>query len=198
MVPELKDLCTNWTILADYERGKKIGYIIGKYGLDVLAPGAAISGINKFRQLKRANTMFTLECCAASKNKQIKIIEASSKYTASKTIFSDSAKSGKIVCQNSNVAAHVMQKKHAWDRVVQITGNTENDFKNVLQFLETNKILEGKRNHIGRFPFKSSNPKIDRFLFEMSVNGEIVQAEFIEYISTKEFYLNDTWIKTRN
>ena len=77
VVPELKELSLSWDKLNDHSRGQKIGFIIGKYGVDIFAPVGALKGMNKVRALKRANTMCTLESCAASQAKQAKILEES-------------------------------------------------------------------------------------------------------------------------
>ena len=61
LIPEIKELALSWNILDDYGRGEKIGYIIGKYGVDVFSSGALVKGVNKVRALKRANTMLTME-----------------------------------------------------------------------------------------------------------------------------------------
>ena len=198
VVPELKELCINWDTLSDYEKGSKIGYIIGKYGVDILAPGAALKGIKKYRQLKRVNSMFTIECCVASEVKKAKIIEASTKHASIRSTLTESVKMGKIVSQNPNVAAHILQKKHAWERVVKLTGDTKEDFAQVVRFLEENKILKGKQKNIGQFPLGTSNPKINRNRYKIEVKGQIIEADFVEYLETQEFYLNDAWVKTRD
>ena len=198
VVPELKELCINWDTLSDYERGNKTGYIIGKYGVDILAPGAALKGIKKYRQLKRINSMFTVECCVASEANKAKIIEASTKHASIRSTLTESVKKGKIVSQNPNVAAHILQKKHAWERVIKLTGDPKEDFTHIVKFLEANKILKGKRSHIGQFPLGSKSPKINRYLYEINVNSHVIEAEFIEYIESKDFYLNDAWVKTRS
>ena len=60
VVPELKELSLSWDKLNDNSRGQKIGFIIGKYGVDIFAPAGALKGMSKVRALKRANTMCTL------------------------------------------------------------------------------------------------------------------------------------------
>src|SRR5205085_5905 len=102
VVPELKELSLSWDKLNDYSRGQQIGYLIGKYGIEIFAPAGALKGVNKVRALKRANTMCTLESCAASQVKQAKILEESAKRAATRTAFVESAKKGKIFIKNSS------------------------------------------------------------------------------------------------
>ena len=85
VVPELKELSLSWDKFNDHSRGQKIGFIIGKYGVDIFAPAGALKGMNKVRALKRANTMCTLESCAASQTRQAKILEESAKRVAART-----------------------------------------------------------------------------------------------------------------
>lgn len=120
VVPELKELSLYWENINDYSRGEKIGYLIGKYGIDIFAPIGILKGVNKVKALKRANTMCTLEACASSKVKQIKIIEESTKRALTRTTLIETAKKGKILVKNSNVQYHIMQKKHAWEKVLNL------------------------------------------------------------------------------
>ena len=53
----------------------------------------------------------------------------------------ESVKKGKIFIKNSNVQYHVMQPKHAWDELLKLSGNVEDDFKKVAALLEENNIL---------------------------------------------------------
>jgi len=92
MVPELRELSLTWDILNDHTRGQKIGFIIGKYGIEVLAPVGIIKGVNKIKALKRANTMLTLENCVSSNAKRAIILEHSAAYVAKQETFFKSVK----------------------------------------------------------------------------------------------------------
>lgn len=189
MVPELRNLCKNWDKLSDYERGKFAGYIIGKYGTDVLIPAATFKGVSKFRQFKRSNTLFTLECCTDPVKKG-EILEKSAFYVSARASTAEAVKKGRIIAQNPNVAPHVLQKKHNWDRVIELTGNTEEDFKRVVRFLEENKIFKGVLELE-----KKPNPGIVVYRYRIDVNGERAIAEFFEYSGSSELYIKDAWIK---
>lgn len=198
VIPELKELCLNWDSLTDYERGNQIGYIIGKYGLDVLIPGAIIKGIKKYRHLKRLNSMFTVECCMASEAKQAKILEASAKHAAIRTTVVDAAKTGKVIPKNANVVPHVMQKKHAWDKLIKISGNQQEDFIAVKKLLEEHKILDAK-NFVKELivPPEKPNSPLRLLKYEKTVNSELVETFFIKNVETGEIYLTDAWVKTK-
>ena len=84
LIPEIKELALSWNILDDYGRGEKIGYIIGKYGVDIFSSGALVKGVNKVRALKRANTMLTMERCTASKANVATIQKESAKMAAAR------------------------------------------------------------------------------------------------------------------
>jgi tetratricopeptide (TPR) repeat protein len=193
VVPELKELSLSWDKLNDNSRGQKIGFIIGKYGVDIFAPAGALKGMNKVRALKRANTMCTLESCAASQAKQAKILEESIKRAAIREkIISDSIKSGKILVKNSNSQVHIMQPKHAWDKLVKISGNIEEDCKKVVKLLEDNKIsMEKYRKNT------TIRPEFTRYDHQMQINGFEVKAVFNKNPETGEIFLNDAWIVTK-
>jgi hypothetical protein len=189
VIPELKELCLNWDTLSDYEKGSKTGYIIGKYGVDILAPGAVIKGVKKYRQLKRLNSMFTIECCVASENKKIKIMEASAKHSIARASLCESVKAGKIVPRNANVIPHVMQEKHEWGKLLKLSGNKEADFKKVIDLLEENKIFEKKV-----VVEELKREKIKRIVCKKEISAHIVEAHFMEY-STGEIVLNNAWVQ---
>ena len=196
VVPELRELCINWDSLSDYDRGNETGYIIGKYGVDILAPGTALKGVKKYRQLKRLNSMFTVECCVASEAKKVKIIEASSKHAAVRTTVFESIKAGKIVPRNSNVIPHVMQEKHAWNRLLKLSDDKAVDFKKVAVLLEKNKILQqGKKTFLGSF--LKENKKVHRYQYIIEIEGNTVEAHFVEYVVEKQSFLSNAWIITR-
>lgn len=193
VVPELKELSLAWSKLNDHSRGQKIGYIIGKYGIDIFAPIGALKGINKIRALKRANTMYTLENCVSSQVKQSKIMEQSIKRAAIREkVVSESIKNGKILVRNSNTQIHIMQPKHLWNNVIKISGNAEEDCKNVVRLLEDNKIFLEKyrvstRNHY----------KFTQYDHQMQINGYEVKAVFSKNLETSEIFLNDAWVMTK-
>lgn len=74
---ELKSLYKNFYSLADEEKGRLIGYTIGKYGVDIFAGSVAIKGIAAFNRLKAANQLCNLEAMSISTaNKEIVIAQA--------------------------------------------------------------------------------------------------------------------------
>lgn len=193
VVPELKELSLSWDKLNDHSRGQKIGFIIGKYGVDIFAPAGALKGVSKVRALKRANTMCTLESCAASQAKQAKILEESIKRaTLRESVINESVKKGKILVKNSNSQVHIMQPKHAWDKLVKISGNIEEDCKKVVKLLEDNRIsLEKYRKNT------TIRPEFTRYDHQMQINGFEVKAVFNKNPETGEIFLNDAWVVTK-
>ncbi len=61
LVPELGELIENWTTISDEEKGNLMGYVIGKYGIDILITSGSIKAVQAYRNLKKANNLFTLE-----------------------------------------------------------------------------------------------------------------------------------------
>lgn len=198
VIPELKELSSSWDDLTDHLKGKKIGFIIGKYGLDIFAPIGVLKGIDKVKALRRANTMLTLEICQQSKIKQLKILEESSKHATLRTSFiSEAVENGKILLKNSNTKCHIMQKKHAWDKIFNLTGDIEIDIKKLIIILEEHGI-NAPSNLIGKpelFPIAS--PKIKKSIFEKKINNHIIHAEFETYLETGVTFLQDAWVVTK-
>jgi hypothetical protein len=77
MAPELYELIKNWKQYEHYVRGERVGYIGGKYGLEIFATAGSMKAFEAFRKLKRANAACTLR--AASTPAGRAAIEQSSK-----------------------------------------------------------------------------------------------------------------------
>jgi hypothetical protein len=198
VVPEIKILCENWDNLSDHERGKQIGFIIGKYGVDILAPGTAIAGVKKFRQLTRANTMLTLNCCVESQIMRVGILQQSTKHVAARELVTEAVRNGLLIPRNANVVPHVMQKNHAWDKIAKLTGNQKEDFITIKKILEDNKILnkEFLKDSFG-VPRNVPLSPLKQLRYEKQINGEIIECIFIKNIETEEIHLIDAWVKTK-
>jgi tetratricopeptide (TPR) repeat protein len=190
VIPELKELSQTWNTLADKMRGHKIGYIVGKYGLDILIPAGMVKGVAKLKAIRRANTMLTLENCAASNAKQATILAEATKRSAARTALIESSKNGKILIKSVNVKPHVLQKKHAWNKLIKLTGNIEIDFKNVILLLEE----QGISSH--QYTKKTLNvvQGVVRREHEKIILNQHVKVVFVEYTATGEMFLNDAWV----
>lgn len=199
VVPELKELSLSWDTLNDYSRGQKIGFIIGKYGVDIFAPLGVLKGVNRVQALKRANTMCTLESCAASQANYARILEESTKRAMLReSIAKESLKKGKILTKTSNVQYHVMQPKHAWDKVVQLTGNVEEDFKKVLTFLEKSNIQDKKYLRTSlELPRDVPTKNIHLLEYRAKIEGQEIQVFFEKYLDSGEIFLKNGWVVTK-
>lgn len=194
VVPELKDLSTMWEKLDDHGKGHGIGYLIGKYGFEIFAPCTTIKGINKLKAAKRANTMLTLENCAVSSEKKAKVVEKSLKYVDARNKVLITAEKGKILTRSSNIQYHVLQKKHAWDKVINLSGNVGEDFKKVALLLEESAILSEKNFLVSEV---FAEGKVIRSDYKKIINGHEIMATFETYIDTNQTFLKDAWVVTK-
>lgn len=105
IVPELKELILKWENLSDYDKGQKIGFVIGKYGIEILACSGTMKGIKLFHDLRRANAMFTLENCAISAKNKAYILEEASKRAAFRQGL---VKNGKIKIHWESLDKHIV------------------------------------------------------------------------------------------
>lgn len=193
VVPEIKELSLNWDKFNSHTKGQKFGFIIGKYGIDIFGPGGVVKVASKYRTLKRANAVLTLEICLANQAKQEKIIEKSLECASKRALIIEEAKNvGAILVRNENVKHHVMQKKHAWDKLIKLSGNVEQDFKKVIEVLQENKITDENfflRNRSTR------EPHIVRKQYKKTINNHEVEAVFEYYVDTEELFLMNGWVK---
>lgn len=143
-LPEIIECGRYWDTWSEYEKGWKMGYILGKYGIGVflyIMPQKAAYSI--YSGLKRATMMATLERYSLSRSAVI--LQESAKCAAKNSSILKRAQRGYIVPKVPNDAFHTLTKHHHWDKVVKLTGNKEIDFKAVAAFLEKEKILSCKR-----------------------------------------------------
>ena len=91
-----------------------------------------------------------------------------------------------------------MQSKHAWDRVLKLTGNVEEDFKKVLTFLEDKNITNSKnlKNTVA-FPKDTPVKNIHLLEYKATIEGQEIQVFIEKYLDTGEIFLKNGWIITR-
>ncbi len=143
IVPELKKLAGSYDELPEFEKGKLIGQILGKYGTDILLCKSSISAIKAYRNLKKANELTTLEALASSKTRKTILEGAEKCLDLNKKILSKERTKLKGNCLNEiwhkgtfqdnseTIIYHL--KKHGKGRsAVQYT-------QDAMSFFETNK-----------------------------------------------------------
>lgn len=77
-----------------------------------------------------------------------------------------------------------MQKKHAWDKLLPLTGNLQEDFKQVMRLLEESGIQSEKYLKGKPMPWPPKKPTIVRCDYEMVIKGHLVRAIFEAYLET--------------
>ncbi len=107
-IPELQDLTMHWGELSESNKGEKIGYIIGKYGIDILATTGSIEALKTYRNLKKANAIFTLERGSKFPNSQIMLKKASERWAAREKIL----KSKNIKIEWNKQGKHIIGHKN--------------------------------------------------------------------------------------
>ena len=75
LVPEIQELILQWKNTNDHEKGTQIGFIIGKYGIEIFACSGVMKAVQRYRALKHGNAMFTLQTLAESKANRAIILE---------------------------------------------------------------------------------------------------------------------------
>jgi hypothetical protein len=96
------------------------------------------------------------------------------------------------------VKYHVMQSKHAWNRVIELSGNIEEDFKKVVTFIENKNIINPKnlRNTMG-FPKDTPIKNLHLLEYKATIEGQEVQVFLEKYVDTGETFLKNGWVITR-
>jgi len=87
-----------------------------------------------------------------------------------------------------------MQGKHAWNKLVKISGNKTEDFARVSSLLEESGILSEKNILRTRELY---NGKIIRSDYKVIINDFEVQAVFETQAGSELFFLKDAWVVTK-
>lgn len=195
--PALQKLYAQFDHLTDAEKGAVFGYAIGHFGMDFLAGGTILKGAKygiACKRAREANQCFVLESLAVSEaNAEAIAVAAAERITLRETLI-HGTKAGRIVAKTPNAQFHIMQKKHAWDKLVNLTGNVEEDFKRVALLLEENSILS--EEYFLRSQMFSQN-KIIRSDYKKTINGFNIQAIFETHVETNQTFLQDAWVITK-
>ena len=191
-MPEIRELACTWHTLNDTARGRKIGFIIGKYGVDIFMPVGIVKGVTKVRSLMRANAMLTFERIAATQACRTTICEKSAEWvSAGAELLEDR----RVIAKNGNAMCHIMQKKHDWHKLIPISGDVEKDFARVAELLEENEIFE--EAYVVEEPvfFSSGDIQLRKTVHKTTINGHTVEAEFVTYLGEEEIsFLQDAWV----
>lgn len=84
---EIQRLYNGYDRLSETEKAHLVGYIVGKYGVDIFAGGTAVKGITAFKKLRVANRGCMLETMAASTTNKAVIVDTALKHKFNREAF---------------------------------------------------------------------------------------------------------------
>jgi tetratricopeptide (TPR) repeat protein len=90
LVPEMYELVTQWDSLNYKQRGELTGYVLGKYGTDVLLPVAILKGtvcVKAYQEIRKTEKLCTLEMLAQSTKSKMALTEASSRWQTQRQAY---------------------------------------------------------------------------------------------------------------
>lgn len=108
----------------------------------------------------------------------------------------NSIKDHEITILSDNVKKKVLNKKHHWDKLITITGDTDKDFNSVNTLLEKSKDTSWSGWKLIQSPrcFPEADPVVIRCDYITTINEYKVRTIFTTYIATKEAFLVDAWV----
>lgn len=109
LVPELQECLAKWTQLDDYTKGKYVGHIIGKYGVDIFIGTGSVKVIKLYRNLRKANALMTLETASISPKLAQEVLDQAVKEEA---IRNKILKSGNLKIQWDKQGKHIKGHKN--------------------------------------------------------------------------------------
>jgi tetratricopeptide (TPR) repeat protein len=107
-VPELKELVQKKDQLSDFEKGRLIGLMIGKYGMEILSTKYSTEAIGAYRKLKKANQLLTLEALASPEQTQTILSAAGKRWELRQTTL----KNNPIVIEWDKQGKHIVGHKN--------------------------------------------------------------------------------------
>ncbi len=109
IVPELQKCLKDWDLLEDHVKGELIGYVIGKYSVDIFIGSGSIKILQAYRNLKRANALMNLESIANSQSlaKEITTLSAT-EWSKRKEVFQN----GNLKIQWDKQGKHIKGHKN--------------------------------------------------------------------------------------
>lgn len=90
LVPEMYELVIQWDNLNYKQRGEQAGYVLGKYGTDILLPVAILKGaayVKTYQAIRKAEKLCTLETLAHSSKSKKALTEASIRWQAQREAY---------------------------------------------------------------------------------------------------------------
>jgi tetratricopeptide (TPR) repeat protein len=84
---EIQRLYDQFDRLSESEKGHLVGYVVGRYGVDIFAGGTAIKGIAAFKKLRDANRMCMLETMTISEINKEAVIASALKHKTEREAF---------------------------------------------------------------------------------------------------------------
>ena len=196
-IPEVCECAYSWNHWSPSVKGQKMGYLIGKYSITIFFPISAAKGVQLYKSLKRANALSTLECLSVSSRRNL-IIEEGSKRAQARANVIRSIKAGKIVPANPNVVPHVMQQKHAWEKLVPITGNREKDFERVIDLLEKERLFDPKYRVDVELDILTKDKRATWavYIHRKPVRKEIIEVFFEQDATSGVLLLKNAFVRT--
>lgn len=198
--PGLKKLYESMDQLNPAEQGYLLGHTMGSFGIDFVAGAAVIKGLsytamlaNACKTVRETGRIYELETLIHSASEADSIIVKAAERAAIRETILEGAKSGRIVIKNPNVQFHIMQDKHAWDKLIQLSGNVEEDTRRVVSLLEEQGILSNQFlkevEDVAHCVIKKE--------YEISIGEQRVRAVFNEYTDKGSIFLKDAWVITK-
>lgn len=128
LIIEIQECLKKWDNLNDDAKGKAVGYVIGKYGVDVFIGSRSIKAIQLYRNLRKSNALMTLETASSSQKHAKEVLELCSKeYEFRENLF----KSGRLKIDWGDQNKHIPGKhNYLPDRSVFENPDAQNLIKN--------------------------------------------------------------------
>ncbi|MBI5346267.1 MAG: hypothetical protein HZB76_03910 [Chlamydiae bacterium] len=180
LAPEACELINKWEILSSKERGEKSGYVVGKYGADILLPGATAKAISK--GVKDAKELAIIAKNLQNAEKYV-ILDALAETGGSSEVFADVVYSSRGIKD----LPHSSEILKGLRNVSSIT--TKND---ILNIFERNGELIGKKGTSIYIRLFAGGPNDAVQVFnELTKNGKLIHFDELRkvYQLSDEVYI---------
>lgn len=119
LAPEMAELIKNWDHYDSKTRGEKSGYLLGKYGVSLLASCGSAKAVAVYQELKKTNALCLMETMASSQENHRALVALAARTAENRAAFFAKAKiskdkQGKHIEGHQNFKQDPKKSKSIW------------------------------------------------------------------------------------
>ncbi len=157
LIPELKDLVSNWEEMSSFQKGGSCGHIIGKYGIDILLPLGVAKGGKAFVKLRQASAVHVFESYVKTETNALQLQKKAQLALARRTGQLKNAAYAEI--EDRKITKYALEKSGKSNGFREILGYNESNWEELQDSIKKGILKNKAKFH-----------KIDQYGVKFSVD----------------------------